>query len=471
MPGSLWPGEAVSVLSVKEMCERLWRLEREHQLLDHEIAGVRVWQLLRMVIYYKIAREAGVFAEPHAEKQGLLNAIRAAGVLITAITRSPLRGDYQREYLVFDHARKPLVDGRHVDIYTEGLLRTLPPGSYDVLESLYLGKHLERPEPNRRFLDAVTIGSFVYHVTHYVRFSPEERDWIRRVEAGIQREFGVSIQLGAIFRREINHYRFATAYYRKLLQKRRPRQIFLVVSYSFYKRPLLALAKELGIETIEIQHGTLSPYHLGYSFPETEGELEHFPTTFYSFGDYWRTAARLPLPPERIKTYGFPHFTRQRAQFADIARRPDQVLFISQGVIGPGLADFALKVARRLPECRVVYKLHPGEVDGWRRKYPGLAAAASLANVEVVERSERPLYAWFAESAFQVGVFSTALYEGLAFGCRTFIVDLPGAEYMQDLIDRNIVQRVANAEDFVRLKSGPPAQTFNSEYFFASSPG
>ncbi|MEO8636811.1 MAG: hypothetical protein ABI587_16165 [Gemmatimonadales bacterium] len=457
-------------LSVRQLCERFWQLEREHGLLEQPVGGVRVWQLLRMVIYYRLARATGVFAEPHVEKEGLLDAVKAAGALMTAVTRNPLTGDYQRDTLVFDHARKPLVDGRHVDIYTKSLIEQLPPGSFDVLESLYLGRHLAPPEPYRRYLDAVTIGTFLYHHTHRVRFTDAERRWIRDVEAGILHLFDVSLALQPLFRREINHYRYCSNYYRRLLLKRRPRRIYLVVSYAFYKRPLIAVARELGIETIELQHGTMSPYHLGYSFPDSAAGLEHFPSTFHAFGEYWHTAARLPLPAEQIHTSGFPHFTQQRQQFKSVPRQMNQVLIISQGVIGARLAEFALALAQAQPDRRVVYKLHPGEVDGWRTRYPSLLAAAALPNVQVVESGAKPLYAWFAESGDLVGVFSTAIYEGLACGCRTFIVDLPGREYMQDLIDRRYVHLVGSVEEYVRLRDGAPLPMIDSEYFFATTP-
>jgi hypothetical protein len=40
-----------------------------------------------------------------------------------------------------------------------------------------------------------------------------------------------------------------------------------------------------------------------------------------------------------------------------------------------------------------------------------------------------------AESKWQVGVNSTALFEGMMFKCKTYVVDLPGHEYMEQLIE------------------------------------
>ena len=49
----------------------------------------------------------------------------------------------------------------------------------------------------------------------------------------------------------------------------------------------------------------------------------------------------------------------------------------------------------------------------------------------------------------QIGAFSTAIYEGLAFNCKTFIIDVPGVEYLDDLIDKNIVKKVKSSEELI----------------------
>ena len=46
------------------------------------------------------------------------------------------------------------------------------------------------------------------------------------------------------------------------------------------------------------------------------------------------------------------------------------------------------------------------------------------------------------QARYQVGVFSTAVYEGLALGCVTLLVDLPGLEYMLPLIERGEAEHI-----------------------------
>ena len=54
-------------------------------------------------------------------------------------------------------------------------------------------------------------------------------------------------------------------------------------------------------------------------------------------------------------------------------------------------------------------------------------------------------------SKIQIGVFSTAIYEGLGLSCNTFLYNLNGVEYMQALIDSEYA-KVLSADIDVSLK-------------------
>ena len=76
---------------------------------------------------------------------------------------------------------------------------------------------------------------------------------------------------------------------------------------------------------------------------------------------------------------------------------------------------------------QVIYKLHQGELVGWKEKFPWLDSSG----ITVIDHDRCNLYALLAESRIQIGVCSTALYEGMAFGCATYCLDLPGVEIME----------------------------------------
>jgi hypothetical protein len=89
------------------------------------------------------------------------------------------------------------------------------------------------------------------------------------------------------------------------------------------------------------------------------------------------------------------------------------------------------------------------------------------SNVEVVG-DEPPLYELFATSTTQVGVNSTALFEGLKFGLDTFVLDAPGWEYMTYLVDSGFAAVVSSIEEFVDTYQAGDVdfESVDETYFF-----
>ena len=55
----------------------------------------------------------------------------------------------------------------------------------------------------------------------------------------------------------------------------------------------------------------------------------------------------------------------------------------------------------------------------------------------------------------QVGVYSTALMEGIAFGLDTVLVDLPGNEQLAFLVEQNLARRADDATSLTNLLQAP----------------
>jgi len=151
----------------------------------------------------------------------------------------------------------------------------------------------------------------------------------------------------------------------------------------------------------------------------------------------------LPLSKSNVKIEGFTHFINLRDGYNKIVRNKNQILILSQGALGPQIADEVLANIEGLSDYVLIYKLHPGEYSRWR-DYKSLVVLSQLPNVKIVK--DEDIYKLFSESFFQVGVFSTAIYEGIGFSCKTILLDLPGIEYMQDLINNDVVNVLRKEE-------------------------
>jgi len=90
--------------------------------------------------------------------------------------------------------------------------------------------------------------------------------------------------------------------------------------------------------------------------------------------------------------------------------------------------------------------------------------AAAKGAIEVVDGQSPDLYRLLAESYWQLGVYSTAIFEGLGLGCKTILVNLPGIEYMDPLVEAGAVQVVGQPSD-IEWSWTPPEEVSSADFF------
>lgn len=454
-------------VSVKDICDVFFDIEEKYNLNYQEIQGCFAWQLIRMYLYYDITRRTGTFGAPQQKSLSVFDKIKSfAPFLKNSILSNPFSGSQQKDILIFDHPRKVMFEGEFQDIYSYFLVDLVNNKfSFEVLEAPYLNKHFTKKQYYIKYTDRIELGSYIYKKRNKIEFTPDEQKLISNVKKELETKFDLEINLEWILTIHILNFQYDYKKYTELFKKRNPKLIFVVVAYE--NQAIVAAAKDLGITVIELQHGTITDYHLGYSYPpktRLKGKLAYFPDKILTFGNYWINEETSPISMENIIPIGFSYFEVQSKDFINIKPNANQILFISQGVIGKYLSKIAYEFASIMKDFYVIYKLHPGEYETWRENYPELVN--NLDNFKVIDNSEIPLYQLFAESNFQVGAFSTAIYEGLMFNCKTFILDVPGVEYLSDLINRGYVCKVNNVEELCsNLKSFNP-KNYDKDFFF-----
>ena len=488
--------------TVKEICQEIWNLEEKYELNHKEIQGCYPWQLIRMYLYYEITRKTNVFESAQQSSLSLFDKINSfLPFLKNSILSNPLSGSENVDVLIFDHPRKVIFEDEYQDIYSYFLKDTLNQYGkrFETIESPYLNHHFRNNENIKenhvRFNDRILLGSFIHKTRNRGKlpFTDDEKQLINAVKYELETAFKIEIDLFRIMEDHILNFQYDYEKYIELLKRKTPKVVFLVVAYE--NKALVAACKKMNIEIIELQHGTISPYHLGYSYPENTmkfndeiKDIEYFPDKILSFGDYWKNACPFPIDSENIISMGFPYFEENSKTYMEISEEKNnepiaqkQILFISQGVIGKYLSKLAYETASNIKEnnennennnsqnFKFIYKLHPGEYGTWKENYDYLTKAVNeFDNFTVIDKSEPPLYELFAKSHYQIGAFSTAIYEGLAFNCKTFIIDVPGVEYLDDLIEKDIVKKVKSSEELINYINNEniSIQEYDKDYFF-----
>lgn len=459
------PSPAGAASRIDDVRRAFFGLEAELGLFAQTAGGCRAWDYLRVEVFDQVIAELGLLGEKHAPPDRRLRAYlrEAPGIARSVGRRNPFLCR-PVDVLVLGHPRRRLErDGTWWDAYTDPLLAALGERTL-LVERPFHNRHLQPARTARiAHLDALALAAAALRRVQRAPFADAEGAVFDQVARALRSELGATVPVLAMARQKLALRQSQLPLWRALLRHLRPRVVVLVVGYG-NEIPIEA-CQSLGIPTVELQHGVISRQNLGYHFPLPGCQKQLFADHLFTFGDFWRTAASFPIPRDRVVSVGFPYLDERRRAHQGVRRR-DRALFLSQRSIGARLSRIAVDVARH-PDRRgeVVYKLHPGERATWREDYPWLLDAP----LQVLETDEPHLYELCAGSTLQVGVYSTALFEGLAFGLSTCIVRLPGCEAMRELVEGTAAAAWADdAGDVVRAfaEAGREPERIDSAAFF-----
>jgi hypothetical protein len=439
-----------------------YQFEEAYKPYDIQIDDIYIWPRLRFDIYRQIRRKTG-HGQAHTSIEPDNKSDKKKGIklwLKNLYQRNPFLSK-EHEFVFFGHERrKQESDGLWWDIYCDPVYEACSLDSVH-LEVPYLLDHRTPAKTNSiRYLEIIEYGGTIQRKLGFnnTTLADPDKNHLRRVENGMKEWFGVEIDLIEKVTRALDNRRCRLWLYERLLNKINPSVAIVVVSYT--KDTFIEACKLNNIPVVELQHGTITSNHVGYE-GIGQGMLETFPDYLLTWGQFWVETADFPIPNERIIPVGFPYLEQRREYYSD-ETSDEQIIFISQGTIGDRLSKFAMEVQNHpnIPH-NIIYKLHPGEYDRWKTEYPWLMDS----DIEVIDGPEPTLYSIFSESTAQIGVSSTALYEGLAFGLETYLYNYPGSEALQPLVDENSAEEISGVEQLANTL-GSGSEKFNKEYYF-----
>ena len=422
--------------NVKEMYDKFTQLESEHNLISLEIAGVKIWQILRYELFFKLTEEEFKLGAPQVTSS-LFEKINSIPRMIYNAFFNNGWFEGKCSKLVFPHSRVQLVDNQYIDINTKYFIDQMKEcdASFLVFEKPHAHKHYTKKVNYIKYLDDAVLFNNIISKFVYIDMT-EHEIIINKVKNEINEIFKVDIDLNLIFLQKIKKFKSYYYYYYKLLKKISPDQIFIVVSY--FEPWLIAAAKDLGIKVTEFQHGAFSKYHLGYSYC-IKDDLKYLPDEFLVWNQYWKDIIPFPISDDNVVIYPSKFQALQKEKYKNESKIKNQVIILSQGTISNKMAKIILDNFKYFSNFKIVYKLHPAEYQRYK-SYNNLMELLKKDNVELVVNGD--LYKLFATSEYQVGVYSTTLFEGLEFGLKTILCDLPYIEFMDDLVKTGKVQRI-----------------------------
>jgi hypothetical protein len=291
-----------------------------------------------------------------------------------------------------------------------------------------------------------------------ISLDKEEVQNLNQINDQFAQIFGIDIALNEIIENLLIRRASILPFYKCLLNQVDPEVVIVVVSYG--KEIFIEACNNANISVVELQHGVIDKDHLAYSYPKGQTKST-FPDYIFTWGDFWSENVNFPIANERVISVGYPYLEQQYKKY-DNSESTNQILFISQGTIGEKLSKFAVEVEQHLNiDYDLIYKLHPGEYEQWENKYPWLLDT----NIEVIDSSEPPLYKLFAESDVQIGVGSSAIYEGLCFNLETYVYDCIGSSTLNQLVTKGSAKKISSVGELLS-SLGSNNIKFDQRYYF-----
>jgi len=414
--------------SIAEIAEKIFELEVSHKLFDKKINGVYFWKLVRFSVFKEIANAKGLYDSSSQAAVGVQNLYKN---ILANFRLKPKVTDT----LFVSHGRYYQDGASYKDMYIGKLIDDCK-DSCSVLYPVNIESKYKLIG-----IDTINSDSFLFFLPRLLSALKFEYLTLNKKDKGflleLNKVFSVAFNLSKINKLQphyvstrVNRFKVHEYMYSRVLSSKKIKTIYLVCSYGL--EALISAAQKLSVKVVEVQHGVMSRYHLGYSFPGMD-VVPYFPDEFYGFSSYWYESTPLPIAQNKFKDFGFPYVKKQLGANRCLVKKQDQVLFISQGDIGSELSMKAIQFAQDNPDVKVVYRLHPNEVTA---RYSNLP---KFSNLHISDKSDSTsLYDYLFETEFVVGVFSTALFEALHIGCKIQLVDQPGVEYMENLVDLGI---------------------------------
>lgn len=448
-----------------DLLEAFLRMERELDLFAAREKGIPFWEMLRYPTYTRIISGSGLQDYYLAGRPKIWSQLwKNLRFVARSLTFNNPFFLNTADLLVLSGVKRTQRNGKQHDIYTDPLLDLVGDRlSFRVIERPF-GESVHKTPAEHGpvgYLDFIYAISMVRSWFLLPKLSQETDRLCAEASDRIEKMCGVRIDLHHDVRLFFARWHIELYLFSRLLRTLKPRALLVVVSAG--NESFICAAKRERVPSLELQHGSPAPGKLNYDYPAGFSK-DTFPDYFLSFGPFWSRHVHLPLPAARVLPIGFLHMNRLRARYSDV-RRTRQILVLSQRTIGRYLAPFAVQLRNQVPaDIEIIYKLHPEELGDWRQRYPEL----EKNGVRVVFERGADLYALFAASTWQVGVYSTALYEGIAFGCRTFVLRAPGWEAMRPLVKdgaARLVEQAADIAGVLAVDDGDPDKALTKDYF------
>lgn len=436
-------------------------LEQELELPKWTINDVYIWKLLRHRLFREYRERRLKLETAHPEKQKLKSkkTKHALKFLSHSFTNNPFlaRGlDVQR--IIIPGGRKIIHQGQYINPISYSAWK--PPHNQN---SIILERHsplYPKKHPEAFSYDFLRYLGHAIAQTVHVSISDQDQKIISDIESFFYKASKEKpLELAPLIKNTVKSFVGNKIILRIFLAKFKPRYLYIVCGYGL-EAPISA-AHELGIKTVEFQHGPTTRGHVGYDFKRWN-YVPYFPDHMLAFGHNWYAYTHFPSHCV-IDPVGYP-LLEDKISLAKkhTQRNPKQLLILSQGPFANIIIIYAAEFAARRPDWHIVIRPHPSESpESLQNRMQKITCSQNwhINKESTLEENTN-------SSSVALGVSSTSIIQALLAGCRVAILDIPqNTGYFDLLVSEGNASKVESGQELAEVIDDLP--TGNARGYFS----
>lgn len=267
-----------------------------------------------------------------------------------------------------------------------------------------------------------------------------------------RKRLGISLPSLLSVKKQVSQIRTMAEYFKVILQKVKPVLGFVMCYYNVAGMAFNLACRELGIVSVDIQHGLQGPLHPAYGrwFKVPKSGYELLPSIFWCWSENEEKTIRKwsdqvsrwhkPVVAGNLILNMFREednelvkcFDREVLRIKEINKRSIHVLVTL--ATGRGMPDLIRHVITASPDSWFWWvRLHPGMMSE-RKNISNILTTLNTKNVNLDEASDLPLYAILRHVDVHVTETSSVVIEADLFGVNSVIISKTGTEYFAEYL-------------------------------------
>jgi hypothetical protein len=408
-------------VDIIDYTKKIHAIEVKYQFFKiKDTDGLFYWDIVRHDVFYAIYFELANIKAATPPKQDtvigkIYNLIKSS---FYAIKLSLAINRKSYKYLCISCARYKTTDDKYIDYALNDVLLSIDNEEKLILESNI--KYDNSLYHKSYFSTGVLFAYYIDHLKSLLNRKSTSKYLVTNI---LEQEFGVSVNLDSIIYNLINRFKTELGYYTKLLQKLKPKKVFLV--QNGIQKAFFTAASNAGIPVYEMQHGLVSYIHPAYDYPPNINlsHLNSFPSYFLTFSSFW--SKNINYPVKYNISIGNTFF---------VSQAPEENKEYALTVIFVDI--YALDLIK-LIDCflqsgftkKIAIKLHPNQ---YYEKTHIKAHFAKYPNVDVIY-NERDIKGLLMATNAILAVQSTCVYEALDQQVKVILYKIKDYRTHQDV--------------------------------------